>query len=138
MTHHHVLEGFGDDEGHAPVTENHRRSSKPSHSDGNDLRHDQPRDGTPADGKAWKPHALPTLSFTSSCWREPELTCDEDGHAGQSQPGEVSVGRRHSAGNFGRQVEVDAKRRGADHHGHAWIQSEQVKFSRAVNVSTCN
>lgn len=63
------------------------------------------------------------------------LTCDEDGHAGQGQPGQVSVGfytgraldaqhqeaRGGGAVEFGHQVEVYPECRGADRHGNALI-----------------
>lgn len=52
-THHHVLEGFGDDERHAPVGEDADSAGNPPHFGGENLRHDQPRDWTPTKSKTW-------------------------------------------------------------------------------------
>jgi len=49
--HHHVLEGLGDKERHAPVGEDAGGTGDPPHFGGEDLRHDQPRDGTPTESK---------------------------------------------------------------------------------------
>lgn len=55
MTHHHVLEGFGDEESHAPVGEDTNGAGKPPHFDRENFRHDQPRDWTPTKSKTWTP-----------------------------------------------------------------------------------
>lgn len=48
-----------------------------------------------------------------------DLTCDEDGHAGQGQPGQVSVrllARWGDVVKLGHHVEVNPERCGADRH----------------------
>lgn len=67
------------------------------------------------------------------------LTCDEDSHAGQGQPGQVRVGlftscldvQRQQAQEggavlFGDQVEVDPECCGADRHGNTLIFSGET------------
>lgn len=51
-THHHVLEGFGHKERHAPVGKYTHGTGKPSRFDRENFWHDQPRDWTPTESKA--------------------------------------------------------------------------------------
>lgn len=72
-----------------------------------------------------------------------DLTCDEDGHAGQGQPGQVGVGyfgggeaqRRRAVRYLGLQVEVNPERCGADRHGNTLIiNGEKTKQKSAMTL----
>lgn len=52
-THHHILEGFGHKERHAPVGKYTHSTGKPSGFDRENFWHDQPRDWTPTESKTW-------------------------------------------------------------------------------------
>ncbi len=93
-------------------------------------------------------HAADELASITSTWLE-DLTCDEDGHAGQGQPGQVSVGffaslaldvqhqeaQRGGAVKFGHQVEVNPERCGANCHGNTLInngKTDKICYDLAV------
>lgn len=57
-THHHILEGFGDDERHAPVGEDAHSAGEAPRFNGENLWHHQPRDRTPTQSKTWTQQQL--------------------------------------------------------------------------------
>lgn len=71
ITHHHILEGFGDNERHAPVGEHTDSAGEPSHFDWKDLRHDEPRDRTPTESKTWtqRQSLMKQLQWMTCCYR---------------------------------------------------------------------
>lgn len=63
-----------------------------------------------------------------------KLTCDENRYAGQSHPGQVTVGFWKS----GHQVEVHSKCCGADGHSNTWIRKWKSKLCcRAMKDYGC-
>lgn len=61
MTHHHVLEGLGDEESHAPVGQDTDGAGESPHFDREDLRHDQPWDRAPTQGETCTPKPIITV-----------------------------------------------------------------------------